>query len=66
MQVRRIKLGIPKPDLKFRPWTAGEEKLLGTAPDPVIAGRIDRQPATVAARRHLLGIPPAPYVAYNA
>jgi hypothetical protein len=42
-----------------------EEALLGTAPDPEIGKRINRQAATVGARRHKLGIAAAPYQPRN-
>src|SRR5580692_11437248 len=47
---------------KHRPWTREEEAWLGTDCDAKIAARLGRPPATVAARRHQLRIPPAPFV----
>lgn len=67
---RRIELGIPAyqpPPVPLsqavrRPphrWTAKEDRLLGTQPDPVLAERFDLAPTVVTQRRHELGIAPS-------
>src|SRR5947207_2686656 len=61
----RSRQGKPSANPKYRPWTREEEALLGTATDPVIAARLGRQRATIAARRHKLGIKPAVFVPPN-
>jgi hypothetical protein len=65
VQAHRISIGLRKYRLKFRPWTEKEESLLGTATDAQIGAIIGREAATIAAHRHLRGIPRAPYVPYN-
>jgi hypothetical protein len=62
VRAHRLALRIPNPFLKRRlgkkgpPWTAQEDKLLGTAPDKVIAARLGRERYAVSRRRRVLGI----------
>ena len=41
----------------YRPWTPEEDALLGTAPDAVIAQRLERSRHSVGCRRRRLALP---------
>ena len=53
---QRLKLGIHRPNPKFRPYTAEEDRLMGTMPDEELAKKLGRTFIAVRARREKLGI----------
>jgi hypothetical protein len=62
IQARRVRLGIPSfrkhaPVSPRRTWTAGDDALLGTRPDPEVAERLGCTPGVVVYRRRTLGVP---------
>ncbi len=57
---RRRKLGNPNHASRVRhPWTADQEKLLGSLPDQAVAELLARTASSVAIHRQRLGIPGA-------
>ena len=57
VEARRIKLKLPKVDLKQRPWTPKEDALLRNFSNQEIAGRTGRTVHSVENRRRRLGVP---------
>lgn len=51
---KRQALGVPQPELKCRPWSVAEDRLVGTASDAEVGAKVGRTAGAVKSRRAIL------------